>query len=180
MTHRSWTIDPSHSSIQFSVRHMVFAKVRGRFTDWEGTLELDPQDLATGRTSVSIDAASIDTGTPARDEHLRSADFFDVKTFPKLTFQSTRVVEKGGAHEVHGRLTIRDVTRDVVLEAQLAGAGTDPWGNERLGFSAKTSLDRKEFGLNWNQVLEAGGVLVGDRIEIELEIQAVAAASKAA
>lgn len=130
---------------------------------------------------VAIDAASIDTGVADRDTHLRSADFFDAEHFPTLRFESARVeTNDGGELRVHGALTIRDVTRDVVLEARLLGAGKDPWGNQRVAFQAEASLDRRDFGLEWNQVLEAGGVLVGDRVDIEIEVQAVAAAAEEA
>jgi len=177
----TWNIDATHSSINFTARHMVISKVRGRFDRYEGTLELD-EDLSRSNVAVSIDAASIDTGTAQRDEHLRSPDFFDVEKFPKLVFRSTRVEVISKDHlRVTGALTIRDVTREVTLDVETAGQGKDPWGNERVGFVAKTSLDRKDFGLTWNQVLEAGGVLVGDRIDVELDVQAVKkAATRAA
>ena len=161
---------------------MVVSKVRGRFTKFIGTVRLDDGDLSQSSIEASIDAASIDTGTAQRDTHLRSADFFDVDRFPELRFQSTRIEKLGGeGYRVIGDLTIRDVTREVVLEAEYAGRGKDPWGNERVAFAARTSIDRKDFGLGWNQVLEAGGVLVGDRVDIELDVQVVkAAASQAA
>jgi polyisoprenoid-binding protein YceI len=177
----TWNIDPTHSTVGFSIRHMVFSKVRGRFQKYTGTVRLD-DDLAKSSVEVAIEAASIDTGTAQRDDHLRSADFFDAEKFPELKFKSTRVVDAGGgALRVIGELTIRDVTREVVLDAEPTGRGKDPWGNERIGFAAKASIDRKEVGLKWNQVLEAGGVLVADRVDLELDVQAVmAAASRAA
>jgi polyisoprenoid-binding protein YceI len=172
----NWNIDSTHSTIGFAIRHMVFSKVRGRFLKYTGAVRLE-DELAKSSVEVTIDTASIDTGTAQRDTHLRSADFFDVEKFPELRFRSTRVEEVGeGRLRIHGELTIRDVTREVALEAEPAGRGMDPWGNERLGFVAKTSIDRKDFGLKWNQLLEAGGVLVGDRVEIELDVQAVNAA----
>lgn len=178
MTITTWNLDPAHSGINFSVRHMVFAKVRGRFGSWSGRLELDPNDLTRGNVQVEIDAASIDTGVGDRDNHLRSPDFLDVASFPKLRFQSTQLEKIGGdRYRVHGDLTIRDVTREVVLDAEYGGQGKDPWGNQRIAFTATTSIDRRDFGLEWNQVLEAGGVLVGERIDIELEVQAVAGAA---
>jgi polyisoprenoid-binding protein YceI len=182
MTTKNWNIDPAHSGIGFSIRHMVVSKVRGRFGKFTGTVRLDEADLTQSSVEATIDASSIDTGTAQRDAHLRSADFFDVERFPQLRFQSTRIEKLGGdGYRVVGNLTIRDVTREVVLEAEYAGRGTDPWGNERVAFAAKTSFDRKDFGLGWNQVLEAGGVLVGDRVDIELDVQVVkAAASQAA
>jgi polyisoprenoid-binding protein YceI len=182
MSTNNWGIDAAHSGVNFSVRHMVVSKVRGRFTKFSGTVRLDEEDLTKSSVDVHIDATSIDTGTEQRDAHLRSPDFFDVARFPELLFQSSRI-EKAGkdAYRVVGNLTIRDVTREVSLEVEYAGKGKDPWGNERVAFAAKTAIERKDFGLGWNQVLEAGGVLVGDRVEIELDVQFVkAAASKAA
>ncbi len=176
-----WTLDPTHSSIEFSVRHMVFAKVRGRFDAWRGTLELDAGDPTRARVAVEIDATSIGTGVADRDAHLRSADFFDVERFPALRFEATRIEPVGkGRSRLHGELTIRDATRPVVLEVEHGGEAIDPWGNRRVAFSARTSLDRRDFGLTWNQVLEAGGVLVGERIDVELEVQAIAAAREQA
>jgi polyisoprenoid-binding protein YceI len=166
----TWNIDAAHSGINFSVRHMVFAKVRGRFGKFTGQVSLDSPAV-----EVEIDAASIDTGVVDRDNHLRSPDFLDAASFPRLTFKSTRVEQRNGGYRVIGTLTIRDVSREVVLEADDLGRAKDPWGNDRVAFSAKTQIDRREFGLKWNQVLETGGVLVGEKIDIELEVQAVKA-----
>lgn len=172
----TWNIDPAHSDIGFTVRHMVFSKVRGRFDTFSGTVELDENDLTSSRVEVDIEAASIDTGVSDRDNHLRSADFLDVETFPRLHFESRRIEKVGDdRYRLHGALTIRDVTREVVLDVEYSGQAKDPWGNQRAAFSASTSLDRKDFGLRWNQVLEAGGLLVGERIDIQLEVQAVEA-----
>ncbi|MCC6996364.1 MAG: polyisoprenoid-binding protein [Deltaproteobacteria bacterium] len=177
MSANNWNIDGTHSGVNFSVRHMVFAKVRGRFGKFGGSLDLDPADLAKSSVDIQIDAASIDTGTPDRDNHLRSPDFFDVARYPQLTFKSKQVTRKGDTeYKVTGDLTIRDITREVVLDVEFGGTGKDPWGNQRLGFSASARIDRKDFGLKWNQVLEAGGVLVGEKIDIEIELQAVAKA----
>lgn len=174
MKTNTWNLDTLHSNIAFSVRHLVFAKVRGRFATWSGTLALNESDLAQSKVSVSIDAASIDTGTGDRDKHLRSADFFDVETYPNISFTSTRIEAAGGdRYRVHGNLTIRDVTREVVLDAEYGGSAKDPWGNDRVAFTASTSIDRRDFGLKWNQALETGGVMVGERVDIELEVQAV-------
>ena len=174
----TWNIDASHSTIGFAIRHMVFSKVRGRFLKYTGAIQLD-DDLTAASVDVAIDAASLDTGTAQRDTHLRSADFFDVERFPELRFRSTRVDDLGGGQlRVTGTLTIRDVSREIVLDVESTGRGTDPWGNQRIGFAARTAIDRKDFGLAWNQLLEAGGVLVGDRVEIELDIQAVNAAAR--
>jgi polyisoprenoid-binding protein YceI len=178
----TWTIDTAHSGITFSVRHMMFAKVRGRFGSWTGTIDLDPENLTHSNVEVEIDATSIDTGVADRDAHLRSPDFLNVDQFPTLRFESSSVVKASdGRYRVHGELTIRDVTHQVVLDTEFGGQATDPWGNQRAAFSGTTSIDRGDFGLTWNQVLEAGGVLVGERIDIELEVQVVqAAASDAA
>lgn len=176
MTTSLWNIDSSHSGVHFSVRHMVVSKVRGRFAKYTGTVHLD-EDLTKSRVEVTIDAASIDTGVADRDAHLRSADFFDVERFPSLTFRSTRVERiDDEKFRLLGSLTIRDVTREVVLQGSYGGRSKDPWGNERAGFEAKASLDRKDFGLTWNQALELGGVLVGERVELELEVEVVKAA----
>jgi polyisoprenoid-binding protein YceI len=175
----AWNIDATHPTIGFSIRHMVFSKVRGRFLKYTGAIRIDDGDPAKSWVEVAIDAASIDTGTAQRDNHLRSADFFDVEKFPELRFRSTRVEEVGGDRlRVIGELTIRDTTREIALDAEPAGRGMDPWGNERIGFVAKASIDRKDFGLAWNQLLEAGGVLVGDRVDIELDVQAVNTAAR--
>lgn len=178
MEAKTWNIDTAHSSINFSVRHMVFAKVRGRFGTFRGAVTLDPQDLTHANVEAEIDAASIDTGVADRDNHLRSPDFLDVERFTQLRFQSTKVEKASGdRYRVHGNLTIRDVTREVVLDAEYGGQAKDPWGNQRVAFTATTSIERADFGLEWNQVLETGGVLVGGRIDIELEVQAVQGAA---
>jgi polyisoprenoid-binding protein YceI len=176
MKTNTYNLDTVHSAVSFSVRHLVFAKVRGRFAQWRGTLELNESDLTRSRVTVSIDASSIDTGTPDRDQHLKSADFFDVTRFPSLSFKSSRVDSLGGdRYRIHGDLTIRDITREVVLESEFGGRAQDPWGNERVAFTAKASIDRRDFDLTWNQALETGGVVVGERVDIELDVQAVKA-----
>jgi polyisoprenoid-binding protein YceI len=178
MTTNKWNIDAAHSGINFSIRHMVVSKVRGRFAKYTGTLDLDEGDVTGSVVDVTIDASSIDTGTPDRDAHLRSADFFDVEKFPVLRYRSKRVERlSADRYRVVGDLTIRDVTREVALDVEHGGRAKDPWGNERAGFVARASIDRKDFGLQWNQVLEAGGVLVGDRVDIELDVEAVKAAA---
>lgn len=169
------SIDPSHSAIHFSVRHMMFAKVRGSFGSWKTELTLDPAQIERSRVEVEIDARSIDTGVTDRDAHLRSADFLDVEKYPVIRFRSTGIEAGKDMLTVNGELTIRDVTRPVTLTVDRLGEGTDPWGKQRFGFSARGSIDRKDFGLSWNQVLEAGGVLVGERVDIEIDVQAVAA-----
>ena len=170
----TWTLDPAHTEVGFEVKHMMFAKVRGRFTDVEGTLTIGSEDEESG-ASVVIGAASIDTGQAQRDEHLRSADFFDVERFPRLTFEGTALRRDEGRLVLVGDLSIRDVVRRVELEVEESGRGVDPWGNERVGFSATATIDRRDFGLTWNQALEAGGILVGHEVRIVIEVQAVRA-----
>jgi polyisoprenoid-binding protein YceI len=177
----TWNFDASHSSINFHVRHLMVSKVHGRFTSWTGTLAYDPEDPTRSSVEVVIDAASVDTREPKRDDHLRSEDFFDVVRYPQLTFKSTSVDKTGDdSLDVHGELTIHGVTHPVVLAVELGGVAKDPWGGTRAGFSAKTTISRKDFGLTWNVALETGGILVGDKIEIGLEIEAIQAAQKAA
>jgi len=169
-----WEIDSSHSSVHFAVRHLVIAKVRGSFARWSGTVHVPDGDFSKSTVAVAIDASSIDTGVADRDAHLKSADFFDVAQYPELRFVGTRIQARSDADiDVVGDLTIKGITREVVLRVEQHGQAKDPWGNLRVAFSAKTSLDRKDFGLTWNQVLETGGVMVGDRVEIEAEIEAV-------
>jgi polyisoprenoid-binding protein YceI len=169
-------IDTSHSSIGFTVRHMMFAKVRGHFGQWKGTIAFDEADPTRSRVEVHIDAASIDTREPKRDAHLRSPDFLDAEKHPALDFISGKIESLGGTrYRVDGALTIRGTTKAVVLEAELLGKGKDPWGNERVGFHATTRINRKEFGLTWNQALETGGILVGEEVEISLDVEAVKA-----
>lgn len=178
MEQNSWSIDAAHSGINFSVRHMVFAKVRGRFASFKGAIQLDETHPEQSGVQVEIDTASIDTGVADRDKHLRSADFLDVESYPKLVFKSTEVKKVQGDHyTLHGELTLHGVSKEVVLEMHYAGQAQDPWGNQRAAFTASTSLDRRDFGLKWNQALEAGGVLVGERVDIEIEVQAVKAVS---
>lgn len=170
----NWQIDPTHTQVDFTVRHMMFAKVRGRFPAVTGTIVLGTDgDPVQGEVSVEIDAASIDTGHGQRDEHLRSADFFDVAQFPKITFRSTGVRRADERTlRLVGQLSIRDVTKAVELTVTETGRGIDPWGNDRIGFEGSVTLDRREFGLTWNQALEAGGVLVGNEVEVALVLQA--------
>jgi polyisoprenoid-binding protein YceI len=181
MATTQWDFDLSHSSVNFHVRHLMVSKVHGRFTKWSGSLALDEQDLTKSQIDVSIDAASIDTREDKRDEHLRSADFLDVASFPAITFKSTQIEREGeDTYRVLGDLTIHGVTRPVALEVEGGARVTDPWGGTRTGFSAKTSISRKEFGLTWNVALEAGGFLVGDKLDITLEIEAIKKSATAA
>lgn len=169
-----WTPDLVHSSVGFTVRHLVVSKVRGKFTRWTGSILMDEHDLTRTQVDVSIETASVDTGVEQRDNHLRSADFFDVEKHPAMTFKSARVERaEDGMLRAHGNLTMHGVTRPIVLDVEYAGTQKDPWGGLRAGFSARTSLNRKDYGLVWNQVLETGGVAVGDKVEIDIEIEAV-------
>lgn len=180
MTTRTWNIDTAHTSVGFTVRHLL-SKVRGHFATYSGTIELDEQDITRSTVKVEIDAASIDTREPKRDAHLRSADFFDVENHPKLTFVSRQVLAEGGkATQVIGDLTIHGATRQVTLDVEDLGRAKDPWGNEKLAFEARTQINRQDFGLKWNAVLETGGFLVGDKIDINLELQAAVAAEQVA
>jgi polyisoprenoid-binding protein YceI len=174
MAAEKWEIDSGHSGIHFSVRHMVLAKVRGKFTRWSGAMVAEDGDEARAAVHVVIDASSIDTGVADRDAHLKSPDFLDVVRFPEITFKGERSERLAEDRlRVSGVLTIRGVARPVVLDVEYAGRTKDPWGHERAGFTAKTSIDRKDFGLTWNQVLEAGGVMVGDRVDVEIDVEAV-------
>jgi polyisoprenoid-binding protein YceI len=173
MATNTWNIDTSHSAIHFWVRHLVISKVHGRFAKWSGALSFDEQDPTRSSVEVRIDADSIDTQVADRDAHLKSADFLDAANHPALTFKSRRIEQRGDGYLVTGDLTIRGTTREVVLEADFAGLAKDPWGNQRAGFSAKTALDRRDYGLTWNAAVETGGVLVGEKVEISIELEAV-------
>ena len=180
----TWQIDATHSAVEFAVKHMMFTTVRGRFKDVKGTIEVDEQNPSRSTVNVEIAAASLDTGVADRDAHLRSADFFDVEKFPTLTFRSKRIdgapKKDGDTFTITGDLTIRGVTKEVTLEAQYEGTGKDPWGGTRVGARATTKIDRRDWGLVWNQALETGGILVANDLRIELEIQAVKAVPVAA
>lgn len=166
----TWVIDPSHSAIEFVVRHLVVAKVRGRFAAFSGTVTVaDP--IEDSRVEVTIEAASFTTDDEQRDGHVRSADFLDVENHPALTFVGSAPRREGAGWVVPGELTIRDVTRPVELAVEPLGLVVDPWGNTKAGFSASTEIDREAFGITWNQALEAGGVLVSNTVRIELEVQ---------
>lgn len=176
MALENWNYDLSHSSITFMVRHLMVSKVYGTFGKWEGTLAFDEKNPAASKAQVTIQTASVDTKEEKRDAHLKSADFFDVEKLPTMSFVSTGVDHvEGNTFHVKGDLTIHGVTKPVVLEAEFLGRAKDPWGGERAGFSAKTSINRKDFGLGWNVALEAGGVLVGEKVEITIEAEAVKA-----
>ena len=175
----TWTIDASHSEVGFSVRHLGISKTRGRFGAFTGTLSVDAENPGNSSVAVEIDAASVDTKDDGRDAHLRGEDFFDVESFPTLSFRSTGVRGSGSDWVVEGDLTIKGVTRPVVLETELVGLERDPWGNDRVGFAATAEVDREAFGLTWNAALETGGVLVGKTVKIHLDVEAVKAAEEA-
>lgn len=172
---RTFAIDKTHSEAAFQVRHLI-TKVRGRFTDFAGAIEFNGDQPAQSKASFVIQAASIDTNTPDRDAHLRSDDFFAVEKFPTITFESTGITATGGNdYRVAGNLTMRGVTKGIVIPVTHLGSAIDPWGNEKIAFEGEVTINRKDFGLNWNAALEAGGFLVGDDVKISLSIQAAAA-----
>lgn len=173
-TRTSWTLDAAHTSVGFSVRHLMISTVRGRFAEVQGRVETDDTDPSRVAVDVTIAAASIDTREAQRDAHLRSADFFDVERFPSLSFTSRRVTDVSGEGlTLLGDLTIRDVTRPIALRVTAHGRARDPWGGERAGFEATARIKRSDFGLTWNQALETGGVLVGDEVTISIDAQVV-------
>jgi polyisoprenoid-binding protein YceI len=170
----TWEIDPTHSTIGFVSRHAMVAKVRGGFSDFTGTLNLDGADPAKSSASLTIVASSFNSNNAERDAHVKSADFLDVDQFPTVTFTSTAVTAKGDDDfTVTGNLTIHGVTKPVDVKFELLGTSQDPWGNTRIGFEGKAEISRKEFGLVWNVALETGGVLVGDTIKLEMDVEAV-------
>lgn len=170
----TWTVDPSHSRVGFVVRHLGFSKVRGAFEKFEGTLDFASDDLYSLRASAVIQADSINTNEPKRDEHLRSGDFFDVAQYPTITFETTDVrVITDRQFILVGEFSLHGVTKTVELTGEYLGESKDPWGGTRVGFEASTTINRKDFGLNWNVALEAGGLLVGEGVEIVLEVQAI-------
>lgn len=177
----AWTIDTSHSSINFSVRHMMISTARGSFGTFSGTVDINEANPAQSSVNVEIDATSIDTRDEKRDAHLRSADFFDTETYPVITFTSTRVEPVDAAHgRIYGDLTIKGVTKEVVLDTEFIGQAKSPWGTTSFGFEAETKISRKDWGLNWNVALETGGFLVSDDIKISIQLEVVKTADEAA
>jgi polyisoprenoid-binding protein YceI len=170
----SWQLDTSHSHIQFSVRHMMISRVRGEFEKLSGTIQPNEANPAASNVEIQIEASSINTRDEQRDTHLRSPDFLNVEQYPYLTFKSTGV-EQIDSHnaKLHGDLTIRDITRPVTLDVEYQGKSKSPWGTENYGFNAKTKINRKDWGLEWNVALETGGVLVGDEVNIDIELELV-------
>ena len=174
----TWVVDASHTNVDFSVRHMMITNVKGSFTTFEGTLEYDPKQVTKTKIQGTVDVASVDTDDAKRDEHLRSPDFFDVATHPKMTFESTKVIKDGDGYVAVGNLTLRGVTKEVRMPVEFSGPIKDPWGNHRIGFSASTTINRQDFGVKWNKTLDAGGAVVGDKVRIMLEGEAVKQAAK--
>ena len=168
-----WNIDASHTHIEFAVKHLMISTVKGRFADVEGHLVIVDGNPSASSVSAVIKADTIDTRTGQRDEHLRSADFLDVANFPEITFTSTRIEGDSAEFKITGDLTIRGVTKSITLGATNEGQGKDPWGGDRIGFSAKTKFGRREFGLEYNQALETGGVVVGHEVKVSIELEAV-------
>ncbi|MQA00067.1 MAG: hypothetical protein GEU80_12200 [Dehalococcoidia bacterium] len=172
----TWNLDRAHTEVGFSVRHMMVSTVRGRFTDFEANVHIDEEHPDASRVGAVIQAASLDTGAEDRDAHLRSPDFFDVEQYPEIRFESTRVTQpKDGRVSVEGNLTIKDVTRPVTLQGEFHGPATSPWGQRAVGFELTAELDREAFGLTWNQALEAGGVLVGKTVKLQIGAEVNAA-----
>lgn len=172
-TRTTWKLDPSHTTVEFSAKHLMISTVKGRITDIEGTIYTDENNPRNSSVEATLKAASLDTRTDQRDQHLRSADFLDVEKYPEIKFRSTRIEGDRDSFKLTGDLTIRDVTKQITLDVEFEGAGKDPWGGERVGFSAKGKIDRRDFGLTWNQALETGGVVVGNDIKISLEVEAI-------
>ena len=170
----SWKIDPAHSHIQFSVRHMMISTVRGEFENFEGDIDFDQKNPENSSAYIKIDAGSINTGENDRDNHLRSADFLDAEQYPYIIFESKRVANTGEeSGRITGDMTIHGVTKEVVLDVKFQGLAKSPWGTTSAGFSASTGINRKDWDLTWNQALETGGVLVGDKIKIDIEVELI-------
>ena len=172
-TKTAWKLDPAHTLVEFSAKHLMITTVKGRITDIEGTIYSDEKDLKSSSVEATLKAVSLDTRTDQRDQHLRSADFLDVEKYPEIRFRSTRIQGDKQSFKLTGDLTIRDVTKPITLDVEFEGETKDPWGGERIGFSATGKIDRREFGLTWNQALEAGGVVVGNDIKISVDAEAI-------
>ena len=171
LTPGTWNVDPSHSGLNFTVKHLMVSKVRGRFASFSGTLNIAADPLQSSVTAQA-DVASVTTGDTGRDEHLRSGDFFEAEKFPTISFVSTKIEADGDDFVLYADLTIKGITKNVKFELEFDGVGNDPWGNTKAGFSAEAEINRKDFGLEWNAALETGGVLVGEKVKIQLDIQA--------
>lgn len=167
----AWTIDTAHTTVGFVARHMGLSKVRGQFTSFRGEVEGDPSDLTTAKGRLEVDLASVDTGNPDRDAHLKSADFFDVEKYPTMTFVSTSITKDGDDYLVHGDLTIKDVTKPVTLTYEHGGDAKDPYGNRKIGGTLSGTIKRTDWGLTWNVPLDSGGWLVSEKIQLEIDLQ---------
>lgn len=173
LANTNWKVDPAHSSLDFSIKHMMVSKTKGTFHEFEANVEADPADLTTANIEFNVDLSSIDTRNKDRDNHLLSGDFFDVENHPKMTFKSTKIEKTGeGEYDVTGDLTLHGTTRPETFSVTFEGQGKDPWGNEVAGFSGKGKIKRSDFGLTYNAALETGGVLVGDDVNITIEVEA--------
>jgi len=172
----AWNIDKAHSDVGFGVKHMMISTVRGKFTRFDADVQLDPANVEAAKVTARIEAASIDTNEAKRDGHLRSPDFLDADKYPTLTFTSTSVKRSGEDLEVTGNLKIKDQEHAITLKGEITGPGKDPWGATRMGFSLSGEIEREKWGLGWNQALEAGGVLVGKKVKIEIETELVQSA----
>ena len=170
-----WKIDPAHTHVEFAVKHLTIATVRGRFSDVSGAVTVAGDDFSQARVEATVGVASIDTREPNRDAHLKSPDFFDIAKYPAMTFKSRRVAltHEDNHYRLIGDLTLHGVTKEIVFDVLLEGRTTDPYGNNRIGFSATSRISRKEFGLAWNQLLETGGVVVGDDVKIALDAELI-------
>lgn len=176
----TWKFDTGHSTVEFVAKHMMITNVRGRFPDVEGTIRFDEENITNSSVEATIQVATVTSGSEQRDNHLRTGDFFLVEQYPTITFKSTSIEPKGDdEYNVTGDLTVRGVTKEVTLSATFEGRGVTPWGAEAIGFSATATINRKDFGVNWNVGLEAGGVLVGDKIKLDLNIEAVKSVAQA-
>jgi polyisoprenoid-binding protein YceI len=174
ITPGTYNIDASHSRVGFAVRHLMISKVRGNFGKFDGAIVIAP-DLSQSSVNATVEMASVNTGDEGRDGHLRNSDFFDTDVYPTMTFASTGLLVNGTEGVLNGNLTLHGVTKPVSFDVEFEGAATDPWGNKKIAFAAKTEINRKDFGVEWNAVLEAGGVAVSEKVTIELDIQAVTA-----
>jgi polyisoprenoid-binding protein YceI len=173
VTKQKWAVDAVHSSIDFTIKHLVIAKVKGNFQSFEAMIEADPEDLTTADIEFTVDIASIDTRNADRDNHLKSADFFDIENYPKLTFKSTEIKKTDdGEYEVTGDLSLHGVTRPETFKITYEGTAKDPWGNEKVGFSGTGTINREDYGLTYNAALETGGVLIGSKVNVTIEIEA--------
>jgi polyisoprenoid-binding protein YceI len=172
-TKTQWKLDPTHTLVEFSAKHLMITTVKGRIADVEGAIYIDENDPSKSTVEATLNVQSIDTRTDQRDNHLRSADFLDVEKYPQIKFRSTRIEGDREEFKLTGDLTIRDVTRPITLDVKFEGQQKDPWGGERIGFSANGKFDRRDFGLTWNVILETGGLTVGNDIKVAIEVEAV-------